>query len=448
MKRTILKNLTVCLVIFSLNGQGMYVQAQNYLIEEMYDISYVPAAFPVGFSLLTQEPYQYVAFYDSAKYMTVASRRLESETWNYKRLDNQVGWDSHNSVTLAIDPEGYLHVSGNMHAVPLIYYRSSKPYDIQSLERIDRMVGTEENRVTYPVFMKGPNGELLYHYRHGGSGNGYEVYNIWIPQEKKWKRYLDKPLIDGKGERNAYMVGPVLGPDRIYHLIWVWRETPDCATNHTLSYARSKDLLHWEDINGKRVPLSITIEEKSLYVDTTPPGGGLFNPGIRLGFDPSGNVIVGYHKYDRNQHTQLYIARYEDGRWNSRQITQWDFKWIFKGNGSIPTELTINTPKALPDGRIAFGYQRSGNKSGEILLDATTLLPVGERAIAPNYPVSLDDIISDFPGMSVRKAFDAGHSADGKYVLRWETLPANRDARREGSLPPPSMLRLYKYKEQ
>ena len=32
---------------------------------------------------------------------------------------------------------------------------------------------------------------------------------------------------------------------------------------------------------------------------------------------------------------------------------------------------------------------------------------------------------------------------EGRYFLRWETLPLNRDQRRQPPFPPPSMLRVY-----
>ncbi len=42
--------------------------------------------------------------------------------------------------------------------------------------------------------------------------------------------------------------GPVRGPDGLFHVVWVWRDTPDRATNHHLSYARSRDLQRWETL--------------------------------------------------------------------------------------------------------------------------------------------------------------------------------------------------------
>ena len=242
-------------------------------IETVFDISRVPAGFPVGFCLLTQDNHQYVAYYDEQRRMTVASRYLDSDKWTYQILQEQVGWDSHNYITMALDDEGYIHLSGNMHGAPLVYFRSATPRDITSLERIEKMVGENEKRCTYPAFMKGAQGELIFHYRDGGSGSGNEIYNVYDLETKTWRRLLDAPLSDGKGKMNAYFDGPKAGKDGYFHLCWVWRDTGDCATNHDLSYARSRDLVHWETVAGTTVTLPLTLETPGLIVDPVPVNG-------------------------------------------------------------------------------------------------------------------------------------------------------------------------------
>jgi len=52
-------------------------------------------------------------------------------------------------------------------------------------------------------------------------------------------------------------------------------------------------------------------------------------------------------------------------------------------------------------------------------------------------------VASDFPGMGLRQADDAGAAEDGSvYRLVWETLDANRDLPRPVPWPGPSVLRL------
>ena len=94
---------------------------------------------------------------------------------------------------------------------------------------------------------------------------------------------------------NAYFAGPLLGGDGYYHLAWVWRDSPDCASNHDLSYARSKDLVHWTSSSGKEFVLPITIASAEI-VDPTPVGKGLLNSCVSLGFDGQARPVIAYHK--------------------------------------------------------------------------------------------------------------------------------------------------------
>ena len=193
-------------------------QEREYIFpEEGVEISKIESAFRVGYSMIEKNDRLYMAYYDSAHQMTLAVFDLKTGQCDYDTLPSRIGWDSHNYVTMAFDKEGYLHVSGNMHAVPLVYFRSTEPYNIHTMKEINKMTGLDEKRVTYPAFMESPDGELVFHYRTGGSGNGSEIYNIYNVEEQSWKRLLDKPLTDGHGERNAYMQGPILGKDGFYH---------------------------------------------------------------------------------------------------------------------------------------------------------------------------------------------------------------------------------------
>lgn len=404
------------------------------------EVAEVLSAFPVEFNMLVENGRQYIAYYDAEHQMTLAARDLDSNEWEYKVLPSKVGWDSHNSIAMAFDRDGYLHVVGNIHVSQLVYFRASKPNDIMSLEGIHCMTGKEETRTTYPQFMQNGDGDMVFHYRFGGSGDGFEVYNIYDPAAKTWNRLLDKPLIDGLGERNAYMQGPTLGNDGYYHLIWVWRDSPDCSTNHTLSYARSRDLIHWETVRGEQSGLPITLDKKGFWVDDTPVKGGLFNPGIKLGFDSKNRPVIGYHKYDKNGNNQLYVTRFENGVWKQVQLTDWTYRWQFEGGGSMKYELDITEPVSIGEGKMVFGYEHIKEGVGQIIFDEKTLKPIGKRAVPRPYPAEYEAVTSAFSGMRARVLYD------GTYLLRWETLPTNRDQRPEGELPPPSKLMLYKLK--
>lgn len=419
-------------------------QSEALTVEQALEIGPVWAGHPVGFSLLTYKDHQFVAYYDDERRMTVAARRLGENEWHFARLPQKVGWDSHNSIVMTVDDDGYLHLSGNMHCVPLVYFRTTKPLDITTFERIPVMVGSEEQRCTYPAFFRGASNELIFTYRDGSSGNGNQIYNRYDLKTKTWKRLLDSPLTSGEGKMNAYLNGPVRGPDGYFHLCWVWRDTPDCATNHDLSYARSKDLVRWEKSDGTALALPITIETAEV-VDPVPPGGGMINGNTKIGFDSKRRPVIAYHKFDAEGKTQIYNARREMGGWKIYQTSNWDYRWEFSGGGSIDFEVRVGAVAVDADGELNQSYSNAKHGSGIWQLDIATLKPTAILKRPSRYPTKLRRLTSDFPGMQVR--FDEDSAASGsegaRYVLRWETLGRNRDRPRK-KVPPPSMLTLYK----
>ena len=420
-------------------------------IAQTTDIAPVWAGHPVGFAFVTRGGYQFVAFYDAERNMTIAQRKLGEKSFQLTRLPTQVGWDSHNYIALDLDAEGYIHVAGNMHVAPnMIYFRSTRPFDASTLRQVPQMIGgTDETRVTYPVFFRGPNESFLFNYRTGISGDGNQIYNAYDLQTRSWHRLLDKPLFDGQGERNAYTSVPTLGPDGYFHIVWIWRETSDAATNHDPSYARSRDLVHWENSHGEPLNLPITLKSGDI-IDPIPVNGGAINGNIKLGFDAQKRVIVGYHKYDANGNTQIYNARSENGVWKIYQASDWDYRWDFGGGGTLQFGVRLSGVKLEPNGTLTQDYSNKKLGSGTWILDPQTLKPIGLKppAALPDYPASLHKVESNWPGMEVHLQKSQGGSGEPntRYVMRWETLPSNRDKPRPEPYPPASMLRVYELK--
>lgn len=413
-------------------------------VVEAVDVATVWAGHPVDFCLLTHGERQFVAYYDAERQMIVAQRLLFEKAFSHYRLPEQTGWDSHNYITMAMDADGYLHLSGNMHVHLLAYFRSRAPLDASTLERTPAMVGENEDRVTYPQFISRPDGSLVFTYRDGSSGSGNQIYNVYDTATKQWRRLLDTPLTDGLGKMNAYFDGPFLGPDGFFHLCWVWRDTPDCATNHDVCYARSKDLQHWENSVGNALTLPIS-PDTSEVIDPVPPGGGLINVNARVGFDGEDRVVLAYHKYDDKGRTQLFVARRESGGWNIRQITSWDYRWEFSGGGAIEVEISVSPAKFEPGVGLVIPFVHKKEGRGRVILNEATLEPLETQAsLEFNADPTIMKIESSFPGMQVNTARDLGRATDehGAFVLRWETLGANRDKPRSEPLPPPSKLQV------
>lgn len=439
--------------------------AADVRIEQRILVDSVWAGHPVGFALLTDAPnnLQYVGYYNADRNMVIASRRLDSETWTKKVLPTKVGWDSHNFITIALDRDGQLHVAGNMHAVPLVYFRTTRAGDVSSLARVPVMVNKmREQLMTYPHFIHDTDGSLFFTYRDGHSGAGINLYNRYNEQNKKWTSLLDRPLFDGKrpasiprpahdddNQMNAYPAGPTLGPDRLWHLVWVWRDTPAAETNHDLSYARSHDLIHWETVDGTPIELPITIKTPGVIVDPVPVNGGIINGSPKIGFDNQNRVVVSYHKFDEKGATQVYFARFENGSWRYKKITKWTYRWEPRGGGSIPFEVRHSSLRNDPIAGyfIWVGNDKHRESSGNWRVNPDTL-ELGERV-----PSEQDSgrLPQEF-GLGLRPGFQLQRASDSqqvitpeglRFVLRWQTLPLNRDRRHEGEPPPPSDLELW-----
>jgi hypothetical protein len=444
---------TFALVMFAASCQTLVIDVETPARAvdrgpDVIDVEPVWSGHGVGFSLLTDGNLQFVAYYDAKRQMTVAIREITSSTWTFKKLPSHVKWDSHNYITMALDAEGLLHVSGNMHCNPLIYFRSGKPRDVITLKRVTNMVrASKERRVTYPHFMRGAKCELIFRYRDGGSGRGNDIYNVYDPAAKSWRGLLDHPLLDGKGKMNGYFSLPKLGPDGRFHVVGVWRDTSDAATNHHASYARSRDLVAWETASGRQLKTPLTVENIDV-VDPIPSRAGLINGNCKLGFDSDARPIVSYHKYDDEGNSQIYCARFEGAEWRVYQVSNWQgYRWSFGGGGSIPFDVRVGGAKGISNGRLSLRYSRKG-ESGTWALDEDTLQVVGpapakrKPRVAPSY----NKLESNFPGIAKHRAADLGANPTPgvSYMLSWETLGANRDRPRKPPLPAPSMLRVYK----
>jgi hypothetical protein len=431
---------------------------QTETIAQTIKIDSVWAGHPVGFCLFTHENRQYIAYYNAKRNMVVGQRNMDEENFQLHIMSptsretaggtsTVLGWDSHNFVTIGIDKEGFIHLSGNVHVHPLTYFRSKLPNDISTLEQVYEMVGTEEKRTTYPHFMLTKEGELLYHYRDGGSGNGNEIYNKYSCETITWSRMLDVPLTDGQGLMNAYQTQPTIMKDGWYHMYWVWRDTPDCSTNHDLSYMKSPDLKNWYNAFGEQIKIPATLDEKSLIVDPIPPKGGIINLAAKMVLDEKNNPVFAYHKYDSVGNLQFYTARIIDEKWIYKQVTNWDYRWEFSGNGSINSEVRIKGFNKRSDGNYEIDYWHIKYGNGTILLN-DKFESIG-KVLKPK-PFGTDlKIEGTFPGLEVRTTGDLGNTEDEnvRYVLKWETIDRNRDRPREKPWPESSQMYLYKLKK-
>lgn len=213
----------------------------------------------------------------------IGRRYLGSSEWEVFRhptfTANDIT-DGHDVISYGIDGDGFMHLSWGMHGDQFHYSRSMAPVTGDgpiSLGPDVTMTGLE-NAVTYPQFLKLPNGDLLFIFREGASGNGDVFINRYSLANQSWSNVLGTPtaqfpIFKGTGwspNYNAYLNLPQLGgPDGDDLIItWCWRYssgtsdsgsgTAGYQTNNQLNFARSTDAgLTWRRSNGTPYVLPI-----------------------------------------------------------------------------------------------------------------------------------------------------------------------------------------------
>lgn len=398
----------------------------------------------VNAQMIQRGDHQFIVYYDASRQMSIAHRANQRTPWRYQKLPSFVGWDSHNYATVDVDERGYIHVMGNMHNDPLVYFRSRKPWDIRTLEQVEYLVDADrETRVTYPRFLHDRDGRLISIFRIGGSGDGKYYYHLFDTASQSWSLLHDKQFFDGEGERGAYYIGPDVGPDGRFHVVWVWRETPSAATNNNLSYARSADLVNWEDSNGNPISLPI-IRSTGEVVDPVPAFGGILNGQKRLGFDASGLPMISYYKHDAKGDTQIMLARKAGNGWSIHQISEWTgTNQSLDRGGSLNVSILVrDAPYVASDGTIRVRVIKEG-KFVEYSIDPASnrVLEIGTYSSNPTQVTA----VRDNPQLTqyIVRAEGVPPESTSDFYLSWEANPPNQDQARQ-DIPPPSTLRLYK----
>jgi len=309
---------------------------------------------------------QYVAYYDPDSNVVVAKRDLASTEWTVTKTgftgDTR---DAHNSISIAVDGRGYLHLAWGNHNTKLNYARSAKP-ERTEFARAD-MIGEKETRVSYPEFYVIPNGDLLFFYRDGASGNGDLVLNRFDAKTQKWTRIQDK-LIDGERTRNAYPQMVVDAKGSI-HISWVWRETPDVATNHDLCYARSDDGgKTWRRSTGSTYQLPITAATAE-YIRRVPQNSELINQ-TSMTTDESGRPYIATYWRDQDSTVPQYRVIFFDGKeWKMSQVGERKGPFSLGGGGT--KRIPISRPQILVRYGRMFVFFRDEERGSRVSVATT-----------------------------------------------------------------------------
>lgn len=405
----------------------------------------------VPFDAIARGDVVYFGYYDADRWLTVAELNLHSGVVCRSRLPSQfAGWDSHNGVALAFDRNGQLQVAANMHGSPLVYGVSASPGNISDIS-MSPMIGRDEDKVTYPNFINGSDGNLYFVYRNGLSGDGGWFVNV--RDEQTWRRALDAPIFASTWEglpTSAYPSVFRMSKDGYVHLAVVWRRSPDLATNYAITYARTRDFVSWTDQNGK--PITTPIDPgSSTMIEATGENQGLLNS-ARVSVTPAGKPIVTYTRYGPDGKNIIVAASPSGGEWRRSTIATAGHQSLAAGLGTVPNlptfgdlsfggsaiaSITVNFPREPPR---------------RVLFDADTLSVVDGPNIGSR-PVAASPLkVSAPPGLAdarlnARRIRVDGMSGRTTGSMVYFSQGLNRDQAREctpsqpgACAPPPSPL--------
>lgn len=299
-------------------------------------------------SVTTYGNLQYVAFYDPEGRVVLAKRALDSTEWETRITPHRGNvQDAHNTISIAVDGDGILHMSWDHHCHPLRYVRSVAPGSLE-LTGLVPMTGQNEERVTYPEFFNLDNGDLLFLYRLGSSGNGNTMLNRYDVRTRTWSP-VQHPLIHGQGQRNAYTNQIAVDRRGVWHLSWTWRETPDVRTNHDICYARSSDQGRtWENSTGERYVLPITMENAEL-VFRVPQGSDLMNHCSMVADSRGRPILADYWRPEGASAPQYHLVWHDGLAWRRAQVGCRTLDFRLGGGGT--RRVFISRPRLAVDRR-------------------------------------------------------------------------------------------------
>lgn len=307
-------------------------------------------------AIMTYRGYQYVTYWNNVARVCIARRKLPYGEWKeIEFMDHTISparaSDNHYTISMGIAPnDGTIHLSYDHHNDPLRYKRSIKNLanDPENILWSAQSFGNKQNyliagspipNITYPRFIAKPNGDLLFEYRQGWSGDGDSFLWEYEAESSKWT-YIGEYLNGTSINENAYTNGIHYDPLGNLHVSWVWRHTPNPLTNHDIYYAYSNDDgRKWYNADREHVGTAGTspmgLNSPGLKVWTVGTNRGLINQESQA-VDSKGNIHIlqSYIADEQPNSTNFWGGRIDHGQ--LRHIYQ-DNKGIWRNDVIAPS---------------------------------------------------------------------------------------------------------------
>ncbi len=354
--------------------------------------------------------------YVDASLNAIIAKQDPSGTITTTIIRSQIEDDPHRSPSIGIDQEGYIHWAGNMHNTEMSYYKSLKPGDISSFNRLDSDTlngGMFGRSMSYGRFIVSRKGTLMFLSRQrvgiindgwiGGIQCGHiQVYNT---ETKQWvergdlnysfkanngqtitggmsaDRKIKAVFWDNSGAGainfngyQGYKVRVVFDKNNRMHMAWTVAKNPvysrvnnDVANAHThLMYAFSDDEgLSWKKADGstiQKLPITTATGELVYQEDTATDARRMFNGGYITFTSDNRPVVMAFSSsqdkmmvFERSslQNSWLDVSNGWANGWPGEALTD-DNGWI--------TILQVNRHKRSSDNGSSFRqYEKASN---------------------------------------------------------------------------------------
>jgi len=273
---------------------------------------------------------QYIAFYNPGTNLVVGRRVPGTTTWETSPTSFKPNnpTDGHDIISIGIGSDGILHASWGMHGDAFHYARTTQPW---SLNLVATNMTGFEHAVTYPQFINLPNGDLLYLFREGSSGNGDTYINHYSSVTHAWTNLTlgtsQAPFIRASGpgsatNANAYPNYACFDSQTNLQLTWTWREDASSIDwNHDECYARSPDFgATWQTWSNTTYTLPIT-KETAQILWPIPLNSQLMNQcGQTIDTNDRPVIATWWAPQGSGTAIQIFVIWNDGAQWRTNQI--------------------------------------------------------------------------------------------------------------------------------
>lgn len=305
--------------------------------------------------IFTHQGHQFTSFYVDEKTLRFVCRRLSDDDISHYDLAGEYNLkDAHNSISMGVDREGYLHVCYDHHASKLRYRRSLQPMRIDEWTNDLPMTGEFESKVTYPTFiLPRANYPLTLLYRDGTHNKGSARLKYYDERTHTWKDKLT-PILSGVDQKpwssNAYWNHPAIGSDGSLHLSFVWRTgvlgDEKLVNNINMGYAWSPDNgHHWYTIQGQPCSLPITpATSETIWPNSA--GSNLINQ-TSMALNEFNHPHIAFYANDENGIPQYQHLWFDGKAWKNQILSNRTKQFNLQGGGTL--SIPISRPEILLD---------------------------------------------------------------------------------------------------